>query len=223
MITSSGAEGINLRNTRFVHIVEPYWQMVRVEQVIGRARRICSHQDLPEELRNVKVFIYVTKFTQEQMTNKKNIELMIHDVSRTTNKPVTTDQSLLEIAQRKTTINNQLLNAMKETAIDCALYNPDNKEENLVCYGFGKVTSNAFASYPTLEQDLAEPKEGVRRAVKLVLKKTKPINGIVYVYDPKTMDLYDEESYEQEKAGLGQLVRIGKIIKQGKGFIIQKF
>ena len=25
MITSSGAEGINLKNTRFVHIVEPYW------------------------------------------------------------------------------------------------------------------------------------------------------------------------------------------------------
>ena len=49
MITSSGAEGINLRNTRFVHVVEPYWHMVRVEQVVGRARRICSHQDLPVE------------------------------------------------------------------------------------------------------------------------------------------------------------------------------
>ena len=36
MITSSGAEGINLRNTRFVHIVEPYWHNVSVEQVVGR-------------------------------------------------------------------------------------------------------------------------------------------------------------------------------------------
>ena len=34
MITSSGAEGINLKNTRFVHIVEPYWHPVRTEQVI---------------------------------------------------------------------------------------------------------------------------------------------------------------------------------------------
>ena len=41
MITSSGSEGINLRNTRYVHIMEPYWHPVRVEQVIGRARRIC--------------------------------------------------------------------------------------------------------------------------------------------------------------------------------------
>ena len=48
MITSSGSEGINLRNTRYVHIMEPYWHPVRMEQVIGRARRICRHKDLPE-------------------------------------------------------------------------------------------------------------------------------------------------------------------------------
>ena len=51
MITSSGAEGISLKNTRFVHIMEPYWHPVREEQVIGRARRICSHIELPEEHR----------------------------------------------------------------------------------------------------------------------------------------------------------------------------
>jgi hypothetical protein len=39
MITASGSEGINLRNVRFVHIMEPYWNGVRVEQVIGRAQR----------------------------------------------------------------------------------------------------------------------------------------------------------------------------------------
>jgi len=35
MITSSGAEGISLKNTRYVHILEPYWHPVRMEQVIG--------------------------------------------------------------------------------------------------------------------------------------------------------------------------------------------
>ena len=51
MITASGAEGISLMNCRFVHITEPYWHPVRTEQVIGRARRICSHKELPPELR----------------------------------------------------------------------------------------------------------------------------------------------------------------------------
>ena len=56
MITSSGSEGITLKNTRYVHIMEPYWHPVRTDQVIGRARRICSHKDLPPELRTVEVF-----------------------------------------------------------------------------------------------------------------------------------------------------------------------
>ena len=47
IISSSGAEGIDLKNVRFVHIMEPYWHPVRIEQVVGRARRICSHKDLP--------------------------------------------------------------------------------------------------------------------------------------------------------------------------------
>ena len=50
-----------------VHIMEPYWHPVRVEQVIGRARRICSHNKLEEEERDVKVFMYLMKFTDDQL------------------------------------------------------------------------------------------------------------------------------------------------------------
>ena len=59
MITSSGSEGINLRNTRYVHLTDPYWHPVRSEQIIGRARRICSHKDLPPALQSVEVFVYL--------------------------------------------------------------------------------------------------------------------------------------------------------------------
>jgi hypothetical protein len=66
LITQSGAEGISLKNVRQVHIMEPYWNNVRVNQVIGRARRIKSHVNLPEEQRNVKVFNYIIKYTNAQ-------------------------------------------------------------------------------------------------------------------------------------------------------------
>ena len=55
MITASGAEGISLKNVRFVHIMEPYWHPVK-RQVIGRARRICSHADLPKDLQKCYSF-----------------------------------------------------------------------------------------------------------------------------------------------------------------------
>ena len=40
-----------------VHIMEPYWNLVRLNQVIGRAARICSHIKLPLEERNVSVYV----------------------------------------------------------------------------------------------------------------------------------------------------------------------
>ena len=64
--TQSGAEGISLNFVRQVHVMEPYWNNVRVEQVIGRARRIKSHVLLPEDQRNVKVFKYIIKLTDGQ-------------------------------------------------------------------------------------------------------------------------------------------------------------
>ena len=64
--TQSGAEGISLNYVRQVHVMEPYWNNVRIEQVIGRARRIKSHVLLPEDQRNVKVFKYIIKLTEQQ-------------------------------------------------------------------------------------------------------------------------------------------------------------
>ena len=58
MITAGGAEGITLKNVRFVHLMEPYWHPVRTEQVIGRAVRICSHQALPSDKSIYRLSIY---------------------------------------------------------------------------------------------------------------------------------------------------------------------
>jgi len=218
MITASGSEGINLRNTKYVHIVEPYWHVVRSDQVIGRARRICSHQDLPEEDRTVKVFLYLSVFGEEQKNNKNNIEMMNRDVSRIDGRPITTDESLYDISIIKRNINDQLLKSIKETAVDCSLYNSSNKEENLVCYGFGKVTSNAFGSYPTLAEDLSDVPEINVKKEKLKLKMTQPINGVVYAINPNTLEAYDLESYKQAKEGRGELVYVGTIQPEDKGF-----
>jgi hypothetical protein len=207
MITSSGAEGINLKNTRFVHIAEPYWHLVRTEQVIGRARRICSHYDLPEELRTVQVFLYITTFSEQQKTDKQNIEMMIRDISRTNKRPITTDETLYEISIIKDTLNRQMLKAIKESAIDCTLYKNMNRHEHLVCYGEGKIIhSNDFESFPSLAQDINEPDKYNMVQMQTKLHESKPINGVVYMIDKKTMKLYDLNRYHQ-----GQLVEVGII------------
>jgi SNF2 family DNA or RNA helicase len=55
LISDAGAEGIDLKNTRFVVIMEPQWNNESVKQVIGRAARYKSHQYLPLADRKVEV------------------------------------------------------------------------------------------------------------------------------------------------------------------------
>jgi len=216
MITSSGAEGINLKNTRYVHVVEPYWHMVRPDQVVGRARRICSHQDLPEELRTVQVFLYVTRFSKEQKTDDKNIEIRIRDVSRIDKAtPVTTDETLYEIASIKQRINNQILQAVKETAIDCNIYARTAKsgENPMVCYGYGKIESNVYSSYPSFEMDKMQ-KEGLDVAKLQWDAQKVNIQGTDYALKKDTMELYDYTSYNNALINPNmEPKRIGKLVK----------
>jgi ribA/ribD-fused uncharacterized protein len=64
-ITSAGAEGLSLKAVRGVHIMEPYWNTVRTQQVKGRAVRICSHMDLEESEQNVSIYTYCTTIPEE--------------------------------------------------------------------------------------------------------------------------------------------------------------
>lgn len=158
MITAAGAEGINLKNTRYVHIMEPYWHNVRLEQVVGRARRIKSHEDLPEEMRTVQVFLYMSVMSEMHKKDEKFKEIQVNDLSKLReNVPVTTDEYLYEISQMKQKINSQFLRIIKETAMDCHLYiNKHKKHEQLMCYGRGFKPDRTFVSYPTQKMDLQE-------------------------------------------------------------------
>ena len=221
MITSSGAEGINLKNTRFVHIVEPYWNMVRLDQVVGRARRICSHHDLPESLRTVKVFLYMSTLSENQSNDNNNKELIIRDVSKIDKKtPITTDESLYEIARIKDNINKQLLKAVKESAMDCAIY-PKSASDDLVCYGYGKVSSNQFGSYPSLEVDKFQKDDvNVKKQTLQLIKII--IQGRNYAYDKKSNIVYDMESYNRSKKTGEVMQEVGKLEKMGRNNVLIK-
>jgi len=230
MITASGSEGINLKNTRFVHIMEPYWNLTRVEQIIGRASRICSHASLPEELRTVKVYMYVAVFNSEPTiedelyTNttgrkksqidiiKENVILSQKEGSRLNESTkLTTDESLLEISTIKNRINSQILKAVKETAIDCKLYNKSHASEGLTCYdGYGIVKTNNFGSFPSIQQDTGERMEQNVERVQLVLNKVT-INKKPYKINLATKEVYEEVGEGRNK----ELVLVG-VLKEDR-------
>ena len=105
MISPAGAEGINLNNVRQVHILEPYWNEVRIEQVIGRALRFCQHKDLPMEERKVDVFRY-------KMIRNNGV--------------ITSDENLEIISRKKNNLLLSFTEAVKEAAVDCELFKAHN-------------------------------------------------------------------------------------------------
>lgn len=60
LISQAGSEGLDFVGIRQVHVLEPWYNMNRIEQIIGRAVRWCSHKKLPFTKRNVQIFLYAS-------------------------------------------------------------------------------------------------------------------------------------------------------------------
>ena len=94
------AEGVSLLRFREVHLLEPYWNTSRVEQVIGRIIRFCSHADLPAYKRNVTVYYYFSTF----------------------GKRLTIDLFMYKLAQMKQKLNDDFEKLLKDNAVDKLLF-----------------------------------------------------------------------------------------------------
>ena len=214
MITSSGAEGISLKNVRYVHITEPYWHPVRIHQVIGRARRICSHSDLPKELQTVNVFLYLMVFSESQLSSDLSIELRLKDISKKDKKQViTSDEYLYEISSIKEEINASLLQGVKESAIDCSIHTRStSKEKDVKCFVIGNPSENKYIYTPNIEAQ--DKDEGMKLNKKTEVLKLNElvINGNKYAYNKVTKELFDYDSYLKE-----ELLLLGKLVKQDDG------
>ena len=219
MITAAGSEGINLLNTRYVHIMEPYWNPVRIEQVVGRARRICSHQKLPIELQTVEVFLYLMVFTAEQLKGPNSVELRKNDVSKTdSNRVFSSDQLLYEISSIKEALIYQLLRAVKEASIDCATHIKSSANEKLSCLSFGDLkNSNDFVYRPDISSDQDDKTILANRQTKNVGNYAKirdPVSNIEYMLDKDTQQLFDVDSYQRAMTAKDStlLLLVGNIV-----------
>ena len=202
MITAAGSEGINLFNTRFVHLLDPYWNNVRLEQVVGRARRICSHESLPIEKQNVNVFLYLCVLTEKQWTESD--DLRHWDVSKLDDRKfITSDESLFEIASIKENLNTKLLHAVKEASIDCATHVASSSKENLTCLSFGDLNDpNAFSYLPDISKDVSD--EVYAQNVELInmndfQEVTRKADGVKLVRQKSTGRMYTYESFMRAK------------------------
>jgi hypothetical protein len=108
-------EGISLLRVQQVHILEPYWNMSRMIQIMGRAVRFCSHKDVPRNKRIVKIYLYLATYSGVK----------------------TIDQYIWTLAKKKHKLIEEFEIALKESAVDCKLFINRNSyktdENKIVC------------------------------------------------------------------------------------------
>jgi hypothetical protein len=176
MITQSGAEGISLKNVRRVLITEYFWNSVRIDQVIGRAVRTCSHKSLPVAYQNVQVFTYLMNFTKKQLNDNPTL--------RSKDKEITTDKHIYNIAKSKEGLVNSFLKMLKAASLDCVIQSDVNHPlaNGYKCYNWAiNVNDNELSYTNNINDDkkilLFKNKQHIRKDRGQVVLK----NGKKYV------------------------------------------
>lgn len=83
LVSSSGAEGLDLKGTRMVQILEPHFNNAKIRQVVGRSARMGSHTHLPPEDRNVEVRQYLARPRNRFLPgSSKGVEDMLAEAAR---------------------------------------------------------------------------------------------------------------------------------------------
>ena len=127
IISGAGAEGLDLKCVRYIHIMEPYWNWMRILQIIGRGVRYLSHVELPLKMRTVQPIVYLSDYP-------KNIDKE-NDLYKSEK---TTDVSMYIRALKFNKLINSFYYAIAEASIDCAFHNRNPKLNCRICTPTGE-------------------------------------------------------------------------------------
>jgi SNF2 family DNA or RNA helicase len=103
LISGAGAEGLDLKGTKMVQVLEPHWNKARIDQAIGRAVRYQSHEHLPEGERHVNIKHYHATHPDKWYNKMLNIK-----------KPAAADSFLHDLSKKKDQLNQQFLDVLRE-------------------------------------------------------------------------------------------------------------
>ena len=100
LISKAASEGIDFKYIRQVHILDPWYNLYRNEQIVGRAIRMCSHKGIPFVKRNVSIFFHATYLNP----NDESSDLYMYRLS---------EQKAIQISK--------ISRIIKRNAVDCML------------------------------------------------------------------------------------------------------
>ena len=101
LISKAGSEGLDFNNIRQIHILESWYNMNRIEQIIGRSVRNMSHCSLP--------------------FNERNVEIYMHSTILSNSEEEAADLYVYRLAEKKSIQIGRVSRLLKENSVDCLL------------------------------------------------------------------------------------------------------
>jgi hypothetical protein len=174
--TTSIMEGVSFKNVRNVHILNPWWNESRIQQVIARAIRFKSHHDLAPKDRFVNVYRHYSVFAgfpgsylnsgrvaiEKNISDRARASEKITEISKRGLFNVTIDQHMGNRAAVKKLQSIEFEQNLKASAVDCDLNkyaNLTRLEENIKPRYIKKSSSTFTREYNTI--DYINPSTGV--------------------------------------------------------------
>lgn len=180
LISKSGTEGLDLKNVRSIHIMEPYWNFSLIQQIIARGVRYKSHIILPEEEQNVQTYIYLSDYNKEMLENEKS-KIKERKKSSKKNKKedkieLTTDINIFKNAIKNQELIYIFLKTIASTSIECPFFNKNKL--NYDC--FNCISDNKDLYYEDIDKDM-ELSNNCKRITTIKAEEII-INGETYYY-----------------------------------------
>jgi superfamily II DNA or RNA helicase len=165
----SVSEGVSFKNIRSIHILEPHWNLSRIDQIIGRGIRYRSHSDLPQSERNVKIYLHACIHKKED-----SIDFLKYSLS-----------------EKKDIASKEITNLLREISVDCNLNKKTTRVSsqkdftrncnytkcNYICPGSNNSS--------TIDTDTYSVKIHSPGEYSFILKTVRDLfsSGFVYTYD----------------------------------------
>lgn len=206
LLSPSGAEGLSLLGVREVHIMEPHWNMARIDQVKGRAVRLRSHMQLPPQERTVLIRTYVCTFSDAQRADPKFKHTLDRDGG------LTSDEDLARMAEGKARQISQLMDLVRDTSVDCAMYaaaHNSGRASRVRCYEPPAVYDTRPMMPASLLADAEDPTT-VSRARVLKVVNTNGV-AVTIIIPTGSAKAYDKEAWDA-----GRRVAVARVSADGK-------
>jgi len=123
LVSKTGAEGLDLKGVRQVHIFEPYWDKSREDQVKARGIRLGSHDHLPLEEREVRPFLYIAIANQEMLKGMRPTAGETEAPPRRYRliEEHTIDERFHERALSKQALNQAFRKLLSDVSLECSI------------------------------------------------------------------------------------------------------